>query len=509
MKRALIVQGLGFGDEGKGATVDYLTRELSADLVVRYCGGSQAGHNVVLPDGRRHTFSQFGSGTLAGAATYLGEQMIINLPVMHREAEHLLEMTGEDPFAKLVIHPRALVSTSYHEQLNRLRELARGANRHGSCGHGIGETRDYWLRHGQDAVFAADLADRETLAGKLELQRQRMLLEAQQFVEHVPFEERWRLNVYMERVHEIARDLWRMAEPLNFEFTLPDYSTVIFEGAQGILLDEWRGFHPYTTWSTVTLHHALALIEESGAEESCTLGVTRAYMTRHGAGPLPTWDPELDARLADPGNPTNDWQGTIRRGWLDLVLLRYAVAAAGGPLDGLVVNCLDDLGLLSPKICVRYRCDSDCEIESLPLSASPWLAAQEKLTATLQSAKPVYKEVSAAELCSTLAREIAPIAINSAGPSWQDKTLHSLRFRASADSAVMCGVGQTINPPTSPSADRRQMTPANAHRRSRRWLRDEGPPLRDARPSQPARAAWDHPSAAPPRCSSCTTPDSD
>ena len=106
MKRAVIVQGLGFGDEGKGATVDFLTRELAADLVVRYCGGSQAGHNVVLPDGRRHVFAQFGAGTLAGAATYLGEQMIVNLPAMHKEAQHLLEMTGEDPFVKLLVHPR-------------------------------------------------------------------------------------------------------------------------------------------------------------------------------------------------------------------------------------------------------------------------------------------------------------------------------------------------------------------------------------------------------------------
>ncbi len=230
MKRAIVVQGLGFGDEGKGATVDFLTRELSADLVVRYCGGSQAGHSVVLPDGRRHTFAQFGSGSLAGAATYLGEQMIVNLPAMHREAEHLLEMTGEDPFDKLFVHPRILVSTVYHQQLNRLRELARGANRHGSCGHGIGETRDYWLRHGQDAVFAADLKDRETLVGKLDLLRQRVLLEAQDLVDRVPADERWRLNLFMEPVNRVARELHQMVEPLTLQFDVPDYSTAIFEG---------------------------------------------------------------------------------------------------------------------------------------------------------------------------------------------------------------------------------------------------------------------------------------
>ena len=154
---------------------------------------------------------------MAGAATYLGEQVIVDSAGMHREAEHLLEMTGEDPFAKLLVHPRTLVSTIYHQQLNRLRELARGASRHGSCGHGIGETRNYWLQHGQDAVFATDLADRETLAGKLELLRQRVLLEAQDLVDCVPADEHWRLNVFMEPVNHALCELRRMAEPLTLQ----------------------------------------------------------------------------------------------------------------------------------------------------------------------------------------------------------------------------------------------------------------------------------------------------
>lgn len=272
MKCAVIVQGLGFGDEGKGQTVDFLTRELAADLVVRYCGGSQAGHNVVLPDGRRHAFAQFGAGTLAGAATYLGEQVIINLPAMRKEAQHLLEMTGADPFVKLLVHPRVLVSTVYHQQLNRLRESSRGVNRHGSCGHGIGETRDYWLKHGQDAVFAVDLKDHDTLAGKLELLRQRGLLEAQQLMDRVPEDERWRLEVFAEPARRVACELRQMADPLRFQPAPPNYTTAVFEGAQGVLLDEWRGFHPHTTWSTVTLHHALALIAESQAEEGLHVG---------------------------------------------------------------------------------------------------------------------------------------------------------------------------------------------------------------------------------------------
>src|SRR3954470_15099318 len=110
MRRAIITVGLGFGDEGKGATVDYLARKYEADLVVRYCGGSQAGHNVELPDGRRHTFSQFGAGTLSGARprTYLGPNVVIDPPALLREAEHLSGLGVADATSLVTVHPRCL-----------------------------------------------------------------------------------------------------------------------------------------------------------------------------------------------------------------------------------------------------------------------------------------------------------------------------------------------------------------------------------------------------------------
>src|SRR5260370_32610129 len=109
MKGAIIAVGLGFGAEGKGATVDYLARKYEADLVVRYCGGSQAGHNVQLPDGRRHTFAQFGAGTLAatpaGPRSYLGPNVIIDPPALAREARHLTGLCVRNPPQLLTIHP--------------------------------------------------------------------------------------------------------------------------------------------------------------------------------------------------------------------------------------------------------------------------------------------------------------------------------------------------------------------------------------------------------------------
>src|SRR5438046_4214128 len=152
MKRAIITVGLGFGDEGKGAAVDFLTRKYSADLVVRYCGGSQAGHNVQLPDGRRHTFSQFGAGTLVETPrrprTYLGPNVIIDPPALVREAQHLAELGVVEPARLLTMHPRCLVTTAWLRLVNQCRELARGDAKDGSCGQGMGETRGYWLKHG-------------------------------------------------------------------------------------------------------------------------------------------------------------------------------------------------------------------------------------------------------------------------------------------------------------------------------------------------------------------------
>src|SRR4051794_41479383 len=123
MKRAVITIGLGFGDEGKGATVDFLVRAWEADLVVRYCGGSQAGHNVELPDGRRHTFSQFGAGTLArrgrGPRTYLGPNVIIDPPAPVREAAHLAPLGVDRAIDRVPRPPRRLVTTLGHRAPKR------------------------------------------------------------------------------------------------------------------------------------------------------------------------------------------------------------------------------------------------------------------------------------------------------------------------------------------------------------------------------------------------------
>src|SRR5207302_3316215 len=115
----------------------------------------------------------------------LGPHVVIDPPAILREARHLGELGVEDPTALLTVHPRCLVTTFWHRALNQSREASRGANKHGSCGQGIGEARSYWLRYGDDAVFAADLHEPDALRGQPELQRQRALLELQELIDRI------------------------------------------------------------------------------------------------------------------------------------------------------------------------------------------------------------------------------------------------------------------------------------------------------------------------------------
>jgi adenylosuccinate synthase len=379
---------------------------------------------VQLPNGRRHTFSQFGAGTLAATRprTYLGPHVIIDPPALAREALHLTELGVQDPGHLLTIHPRCLVTTPWLKILNQLREQARGDAKHGSCGQGIGEARSYWLRYGADAVFAADLRQMDVLRDKLELQRQRTLLECQDLMERVRADVLQELDLWNQNAENVACELHgAVLDGVAIDASMPRYRVAIFEGAQGVLLDEYRGFHPHTTWNTVTPHHAWELIHHLGAEAVAVLGITRAYATRHGEGPFPTFAPELTACLQDTGNPWNRWQGSLRCGWLDLPLLRYAAAAAG-PLDGLVVNHLDQLADIKCQVCEAYQ------NATLVPAEAPNLAWQSRLTQQLQLAEPVLSPATPDRIVRSLS-EIAPVILTGSGPTHQERSLAGLPFR--------------------------------------------------------------------------------
>ena len=190
----------------------------------------------------------------------------------------------------------------------------------------------------------------------------------------------------VERWIEIIRDFPRTSiveEGAALRRIFDRGGDVVFEGAQGVLLDEWRGFHPHTTWSTCTFDNALELLR--GRDRDVTkLGVLRTYATRHGPGPFPTEDRSLDALLPEPHNATHTFQGAFRRGWFDAVLARYAVEACDG-IDALALTHVDALSRIDRwRMATRYA-----SIDRLPLAAKHTLSSA--LTALLLSADPRYE----------------------------------------------------------------------------------------------------------------------
>ncbi|WP_431933877.1 adenylosuccinate synthetase, partial [Micromonospora sp. RP3T] len=190
--------------------------------------------------------------------------------------------------------------------------------------------------------------------------------------------------------------------------------TCVFEGAQGVLLDEWHGFHPYTTWSTTTFANAETLLAEAGmAGTAQRLGVLRVTTTRHGPGPLVTEDPALP--FTDPRNPTNEWQGRFRFGHFDAVAHRYALDVAGG-VDGLALTHLD---LAGPRLrmCRRYADGLDRLVPGPPGD----LERQAALTARLMLARPVLDEAPGDWPAAVSEALRAPVLLTSHGPTAEEK----------------------------------------------------------------------------------------
>jgi adenylosuccinate synthase len=247
-----------------------------------------------------------------------------------------------------------------------------------------------------------------------------MLLELQELT--IPTDDLQEFDLWDANAEAVAGDLHEaLPEGVAIDAAVPAFRMAIFEGAQGVLLDEYRGFHPHTTWNTVTPHHAWELVQIMGVETVAVLGITRAYTTRHGEGPLPTFSHELTKRLQDTGNPWNRWQGSLRCGWLDLPLVRYAAAVAG-PLDGLVVNHVDQVHETAGRICEAYR------NVTLAPSPAPQLSWQARLGQELARAQPVLSPATPERIAKTLG-ELAPVIITGTGPTHEQRKLIRLSFR--------------------------------------------------------------------------------
>ncbi len=407
------VLGLGFGDCGKGRCVDALTRKWSAHTVVRFGGGAQAGHHVEAPDGPGgarvcHTFSQFGAGTLvAGTRTLLLDPMVLHPTALLVEAEVLGGIGVRDALARLTIDGRCRLTTPFHQAAGRLREWLRGTGAHGTCGVGVGETVRHALAHPEQVIRFGDFPvgaklHRAACLDRLHALRLSLLSDLRpglperinpamqtelQVLHDASLAARW-----LSRVEALARHS-RPACGDRIHDLLHQPGCVLFEGAQGVLLDEWRGFHPHTTWSSTTPAAVEQAVAPFGLESPIEhFGVLRTYQTRHGIGPLPTEDAALDALLPEPHNSNDGWQGRFRRGHPDAVLLRYAIEACAA-LTGLCVGHLDVFrNGVQLKWCERYLPgrDGDSTVTRLPVGRSGDLLHQERLTRLISGIRPEF-----------------------------------------------------------------------------------------------------------------------
>ena len=444
---AYVVVDLGYGDAGKGTIVDALTRKKDVKLIVRFNGGGQAAHNVVLPDGIHHTFAQFGSGSFVpGVKTYLSSFFRWNPISMMAEAEVLASKGVPDILSRVYVDEQALIVTPWHRAFNRLQEHARGNDRHGSCGEGIGDaTGDFKCLSSESYLLAGEIWHRsvEDITNKLEriafLKRDswNVMNKTWRSSCDLPHED-FVFLMDPEKPRKCAHLYKRISERVNivgcqlgltphlFDIIRPEDGDIIFEGAQGILIDESYGFAPYQTWSDCTSRNALELLRQAGwAGGTHVIGVTRPYAIRHGAGPFPTEDALMSRSdiFAEVHNIANPWQGAARIGHFDAVATNYAIEA-DGHIDSLAITNLDRFVDRQWKICTGYSASDG----NGPLVFTPaWKQKHEdKATDYMNHVMPYYDGESWSLDVKVLRRRIGelldrPTSIVSYGPDWMKK----------------------------------------------------------------------------------------
>jgi adenylosuccinate synthase len=324
-----VVTGIGLGDEGKGTAVDYLSRQLDSPVVIRSTGGPQAAHNVVLPDGRSHTFAQFGSGFLSGAKTIYAAPICD--PLAFVKEARALEKYDKDVFKMVSVDANCIVTTPYHQAINRMKEIIRGNNRHGSCGIGINEAVNL-ASINNIGLCVGDLRDSsESIERRLEGIRffyERFIFD---IVDHFDLDESKELKKivdfilddssvkYVADLFKEFAGLFQIKQSEVIRDDIKNAKNKIFESAQGVLLDPKYGlFFPNVT--RLSPFDVLKFLEDKDYHHVLC---TRTYMSRHGNGPLISENESVKG--FDPDNITNAWQGTIRYGHLDMPSLKYSI----------------------------------------------------------------------------------------------------------------------------------------------------------------------------------------
>lgn len=346
--KSIVVVGAQWGDEGKGKVVDYLAG--SFDYIARCAGGHNAGHTVIF-DGQRFVLQLIPCGILRpGRHAVIGSGVVVDLTALVCEIETLAK-AGIDVSGRLHLSNRAHLIFPYHRQMDKAAESARGTNKIGTTARGIGPCyEDKMARRG---LRVCDLLDARSFKEKLE----RVLREKNaicQATYGTALDTAGLLEGTLQTTEKIRGYVCDTAELLHEVMTRG--KSVMFEGAQGTMLDIDHGTYPFVTSSSATSGGATTGLGVAPTRIQGVIGVTKAYTTRVGSGPFPTEMPELEAtEVRDRGKEYGAVTGRPRRcGWLDLAILRYANIVNG--IDSLVVTKLDVFDTQREiQVCTGYR----------------------------------------------------------------------------------------------------------------------------------------------------------
>jgi adenylosuccinate synthase len=343
----LAVLGAQWGDEGKGKIVDLLSPAF--DIVARYQGGHNAGHTVYA-NGTKFVLRLIPSGILhEGISCVIGNGVVVDAQALFAELDEL-RRHGIDATGRLVISDKAHLILPYHRDLDLLSEARRGERRIGTTSRGIGPAyEDKIARRGIRIGDLADAAGLEQNVRDNVTARNRLVHDST--MDWKPVLEQ--LLAHADRLRPMIRDV-----SLMLSDAMRAGKSVLFEGAQGTLLDVDHGTYPYVTSSNASVGGVCTGLGIGPRAIGAVLGVAKAYTTRVGEGPLPTeLTGDLGNRLRDTGNEFGAVTGRPRRcGWYDAVAVRYGVRING--LDALALTKLDVLdGLPSIDVCTSYRCD--------------------------------------------------------------------------------------------------------------------------------------------------------
>ena len=369
------VVGAQWGDEGKGKIVDWLSER--ADVVVRFQGGHNAGHTLVI-DGRTYKLSLLPSGVVRrGKLSVIGNGVVIDPWALLEEIGAIGAMGVDITPETLCVADNACLILPMHPLVDRAREAARGRDRIGTTGRGIGPA--YEDKAARRAVRVCDLADPDGLAARVD----DLLAHHNALLRGLGADQLGRADVLdplltvAPRILPYAAPVWRRLDQARRAG-----KRILFEGAQGAMLDLDHGTYPFVTSSNTLAGQAAAGSGIGARQIGYVLGITKAYTTRVGSGPFPTeQDNEIGRRLGERGREFGTVTGRKRRcGWFDAVMVRQAVKVAG--IDGIALTKLDVLdGIETLMVCTAYDGPRG-RLDHLPASARDQAAL-----------KPVYERL--------------------------------------------------------------------------------------------------------------------